>query len=205
MLRVSCKMSNAVVRGELGWWTMRAQRDYKRLVYWARLVRMDDTRLVKRIYKQRRKQKPKRYRDWCSQIHRTLISLQLGHVWESETVGKEQDWKRLIKTCLHAREETYWKEQMEKKSKLRLYRTLKFTLVREEYLDVVMEAPERRLVTQMRGGTNLLRVELGRWKGEKLEEQRAPSVLWVSWRMNLMLSSNVSLIVESDVSYLQTF
>jgi len=34
LLRVSRKMSDAVVRGELGWWTMRAQRDLKRLIYW---------------------------------------------------------------------------------------------------------------------------------------------------------------------------
>ena len=91
LLRVSRKMSDAVVRGELGWWTMRAQRDLKRLVYWARLVRMDDTRLVKIVYRQRREQKIQRYNDWCSQIRRTLISLKLGHVWESELVGREQD------------------------------------------------------------------------------------------------------------------
>ena len=68
LLRVSRKMSDAVVRGELGWWTMRAQRDLKRLVYWARLVRMDDTRLVKIVYRQRREQKIQRYNDWCSQV-----------------------------------------------------------------------------------------------------------------------------------------
>ena len=113
-------MSDAVVRGELGWWTMRAQRDLKRLVYWARLVRMDDTRLVKFVYRQRREQKIQRYNDWCSQVRRTLISLKLGHVWESELVGREQDWKSLVKASLRAREEADWKDQMEKKPKLRL-------------------------------------------------------------------------------------
>ena len=45
LLGVSNKMTNAVVRGELGWWPMRAQRDMKllRLLYWARLVRLDDS------------------------------------------------------------------------------------------------------------------------------------------------------------------
>ena len=41
MLRVSSKMANAVVRGELGWWSMNGQRDLKRLGY-CRLVRMAD-------------------------------------------------------------------------------------------------------------------------------------------------------------------
>jgi len=42
LLGVSNKMTNAVVRGELGW-PMRAQRDMKLLLYWARLVRLDDS------------------------------------------------------------------------------------------------------------------------------------------------------------------
>ena len=52
-----------------------------------------------------------------------------------------------------------------------MYRTLKFALEREEYLDVVVDAQQRKFLTEMRGGTNLLRVELGRWKGEQLEER----------------------------------
>ena len=35
ILGVGRKMANAVVRGELGWWTMRAQREMKKLRYWA--------------------------------------------------------------------------------------------------------------------------------------------------------------------------
>jgi hypothetical protein len=57
----------AVVRGELGWWSMRAQRDMKLLLYWARLVRLDDSRLVKQVYRSRREQAEKRISDWCSQ------------------------------------------------------------------------------------------------------------------------------------------
>ena len=60
---------------------------------------------------------------------------------------------------------------MEKKPKLRLHCILKFTLEREEYLDVVVDPQERRFMTDMRGGTNLLRVEMGRWKGEQLEDR----------------------------------
>src|SRR3569623_1458788 len=101
---VSRTMANAVVRGELGWWTMRAQRDMKILMYWARLVRMDDTRLVKQVY-QYRKEKIKRVNDWCSLVQKTLVSLDLGHVWETELVGDAVAWKRLLKASILAREE----------------------------------------------------------------------------------------------------
>ena len=36
---------------------------------------------------------------------------------------------------------------------------------------MVVDAQQRNFLTEMRGGTNLLRVELGRWKGEQLEER----------------------------------
>ena len=60
---------------------------------------------------------------------------------------------------------------MTKKPKFRLYRTLKFEFAREEYLDVIVDPEERRLMTGMRGGINSLRVEVGRWSAEQLEER----------------------------------
>ena len=60
---------------------------------------------------------------------------------------------------------------MTQKPKLRLSSTLKFELEREEYLDAIVDAEERRLMTGMRGGTNSLRVEVGRWSAEQLEER----------------------------------
>ena len=91
LLGVSKKMTSAVVRGELGWWSMRAQRDMKLLLYWARLVRLDDSRLVKQVYQSRREQVDKRISDWCSHVHRTLMSIGLGHIWETEEVGSSQN------------------------------------------------------------------------------------------------------------------
>src|SRR3569623_3100874 len=64
-----------------------------------------------------------------------------------------------------------WKEEVEIKSKLRLYKTLKFNLEQEEYLEVIKDREERRLITALRGGTNVLAVETGRWKGADLEER----------------------------------
>jgi Reverse transcriptase (RNA-dependent DNA polymerase) len=170
MLGVSRTMANAVMRGELGWWTMRAQRDMKMLMYWARLVRMDDTRLVKQVYRYR-KEKIKRVNDWCSLVRKILVSIDLGHVWETELVGDAVAWKRLLKASIQAREEKEWKAEVEIKTKLRLYKTLKFNLHQEEYLEVIKDREERRLITALRGGTNVLAVETGRWKGADLEER----------------------------------
>ena len=59
---------------------------------------------------------------------------------------------------------------MERKTKLRTYKKLKTKLEREEYLmedDVTL----RRRLTQLRGGTNELRIEEGRWRRERLEDR----------------------------------
>ena len=124
LLGVSRTMASAVVRGELGWWTMRAQRDMKMLMFWARLIRMEDTRLVKQIYRYRKEQKIKRVNDWCSLVQKTLDSLRLGHVWHTELVGDEVAWKKRLKKSIRAREEMEWKAKLEEKPKLRLYGTL---------------------------------------------------------------------------------
>ena len=171
ILGISKKTASAVVRGELGWWSMRAQRDMKILLFWARLVRMHDTRLVKQVYLLRRQQAGRRAGGWCAAVKKLLESIGLGHVWESEAVGSVTEWKRLIKHSLQSREEMNWKEEMKMKPKLRTYRSLKYDLRKEEYLEVIKDKEERRKLTALRGGTNPLRIETGRWKGESVEDR----------------------------------
>ena len=132
---------------------------------------MDDSRLAKQVYLQRRQQAGRRFGDWCSQIEKTLISLDLGHLWDSQLVGSEKDWKTLIRLSIQSREEKEWREEMLLKPKLRTYRTLKLVLEKEEYLESVKDNEERRMMTAMRGGTNSLRIETGRWEGEDLKDR----------------------------------
>ena len=60
-------------------------------------------------------------------------------------------------------------EKRQKKAKLRLYRTLKSDLRREEYLSLPLES--RRRLTEIRSGTHGLRIETGRWQKEAVEER----------------------------------
>ena len=57
---------------------------------------------------------------------------------------------------------------MDSKSKLRTYRVIKSELEREKYLEEGT-AQQRRVMVMLRGGTNDLRIETGRY--EKLEER----------------------------------
>ena len=59
---------------------------------------------------------------------------------------------------------------MSEKPKLRTYRKLKSKLSFEPYLNCG-DSWRRSLMTMMRGGTNMLRIERGRWDKEKIEER----------------------------------
>ena len=99
------------------------------------------------------------------------MSIGLGHIWDSEEVGSENDWKNLLKARIQAREEKEWLEEMAQLPKLRTYRKLKLVLKKEDYLTTILDREERRRMTALRGGTHPLRIETGRWRGELLEHR----------------------------------
>ena len=77
----------------------------------------------------------------------------------------------MLKASIQAREEKEWLEEMAQLPKLRTYRKLKFVLKKEEYLATITDREERRRMTALRGGTNPLRIETGRWAGELVEDR----------------------------------
>src|ERR1700722_19076850 len=76
----------------------------------------------------------------------------------------------LVRKLVKKKEEEEWKAKLEKRSKLRLYKKLKSRLVLEDYV-VELDREKRRQLTMLRGGTNKLRIETGRWRGESQEER----------------------------------
>ena len=99
-----------------------------------------------------------------------LKDLHLEHIWEKEKFEKRTNFNNLVKKALRRKDEEEWREQMEKKRKLRLYRRIKTRLVLEDYI-VELDRGKRRQLTMLRGGTNYLRIERGRWIGEGEEDR----------------------------------
>ena len=90
-LGVNRKTSGAAVRGELGWWRMEARRDLAQLRFWGKLVRMDRSRIVKRIYVERRRM--------MYEGQGRGVELGLRAEWESEAVGTKQQWGAKLTTA----------------------------------------------------------------------------------------------------------
>ena len=173
ILGVSKFTASDVIRGDLGWWTLRARRDLARLTYWERLRRLGDDRLVKRIYDLGRVEycRGNNPRSWCKDTEAIMAKYGLTSEWKTEiTECQGTQWRKQLKNLIQQKEEIEWKERMIKKSKLRNYRRFKTRLEEEEYIKVEPR-DLRRTITSLRSGTNQLRVERGRWKKEVLEDR----------------------------------
>ena len=141
---------------------------------------MNKDRLVHKIYRERREEflrgGKKDKKNWCYWTWKYLQDLKLEHVLESETIQLGSNFNNIVRKLMKMKEEREWLEGMEKKSKLRLYRKLKSKLVLEDYV-VELDREQRRLLTMLRGGTNKLGIEKGRWRDSHEDEKLCPVCL----------------------------
>ena len=131
---------------------------------------MNDDRLVKRVYRERRRELRERGKkdkqNWCYWTWKFLKELGMEGVWEGENLGEDRgSFSNLVRKSLEIEEEKFWRNQLQRKSKLRLYRKLKTELRFEEYL-IFLNRVKSRNLTLLRGGSPQLRIETGRWRGE---------------------------------------
>ena len=171
ILRCSPKMANEVVLGELGWWTLKGRRDFLTLNYWGKIVGgMSPSRLVYHVYHTSRSRYDINHNNtditnrWCKNIHALLKDIDMEETWKDNqlTPSEAKQWRKTIKEKIREREETQWRERMQHKPKLRTYRQLKTELRFETYL-TTKDREAREAMTRLRGGTNELRIETGRY------------------------------------------
>ena len=180
VLGVGTGVANEVVRGELGWWSIQARRQYARLVYWGRMVRREVPIVVQAVYTEGRRRVQvgtAGAREWCAQTKAILEELGLGEEWDKEEVGTDDEWRRTAREMMQHKEERRWREGMltggregGPKVKLERYMRIKTSLRREWYggEDRVWV---RRWV-KLRAGVEELEVEMGRRKGTIREARR---------------------------------
>jgi len=177
ILRCGSRMTEEVVRGELGWERQKARRDEMRLRYWAKIVRMGDERIVKCIYKASRSRLEReeeegeiKTKTWCKYTRELMKQLHLEEQWQTEQVGPEEEWNELIREKLHEREQIKWRTQCLVRPKLRTYSKLKKELRTEPFLQLYHRGGIPELV-KIRGGSNRLRIEQGRYVKEAVEDR----------------------------------
>ena len=157
--------------------------DEMRLRYWAKIVRMDSDRIVKRIYRESKNRLEKEEaafqlnnqatitKTWCTYTKQLMKKLNLEEEWRTEQIPDEGEWNSLIRGRIHEREQVKWRVKCLTMPKLRTYSKLKTKLKTEPYLEVNHRGgiPE---LAKLRGGTNRLRIEQGRYVKETIAERK---------------------------------
>jgi len=94
-----------------------------------------------------------------------LKDIGMEDMWKGNTLTKKEakNWKYTIKEKIQEREEREWRERMQHKPKLRTYRQIKTKLQFENTYLMMRDREAREVMTRLRGGTNELRVETGRY------------------------------------------
>jgi hypothetical protein len=165
--------------GDLGWWSLRARRDQRRLLYWGNLVRMDSDRLTKKVYNHRKRQSlsSPSPANWCTYTAKLLSSLGLEEFWLTEsTIPSSVEWRKVVVKKIGESEQRSWLVGCLSKPKLRSYCKFKFELKLEPYL-LDSNSLGRRVLFGLRSGSNRLRIETGRWLRPRLEEKDRVCVL----------------------------
>ena len=167
LLRCGSRTNNEVVRGELGWGTLKSRRDELRLRYWRRLVVMSEDRIPRIVYEQSRQRLEIELKNgglqtatWCKYTKELMEELKLDEYWEANKALDEEQWKKLVKSRIHEREEKTWLGKINEKPKLRTYVKLKHKLEQEQYL-LVRDRRGVPELTKLRSGTSRLRIEKG--------------------------------------------
>ena len=171
LLGLSNSTPGAVARGELGWLSLKARRELKQLIYWGKLLLMDDSRLAKVVYIKCKNTTDSMRESFSGSIKRTLHGLKLDHVWDSQAIGDLKGWISCISATIRKKEQESWVEELKEMDKLRTYRSLKTVLGREDYISWQVPTPHRVLYARLRSGTHSLRMETGRWMHEKEAER----------------------------------
>jgi Reverse transcriptase (RNA-dependent DNA polymerase) len=166
ILRCSRGVPSVAVRGELGWWTMRARRDLCRLRFWYKIVGPRRNSLAHDIYQaSRERYLQHRKSNWCSYTHKLLKELNIEGFWIDDSIDMTlNEWSTIVRSRIGEREERLWLGDLNRSSKLRDYMTFKSKLQLEDYLSA-LPPTSRRMLTKLRCSDLGLASESGRRAG----------------------------------------
>ena len=151
--------------GDSGWIPGYIDRRCNMVRLWNRLVNMDESRLTKMVFNY---DKSLKKHNWSSEVHEILKTCDM----EEKFVQNEVCDIRLVKSRLVNIFKTGWPEGIANLPKLRTYALFKQEHGTEKYLNFDLNRRERSILAQFRFGILPLRVETGRFTGERLEDRK---------------------------------
>ncbi len=166
-LGVHPKTPIPALMGELGWTPFKYKRWISMCRTWNRFINMDNSRINKQIFLN------DFYSDietWCSSFYHICHMLDFVDSYNNLQPIDLDSFKAKLET--YAQEK--WLETVQSKPKLRTYKIFKSKLVPEDYVLRLMSRFQRSTFAKFRCGVLPLNLEVGRYRGIKIENRICP-------------------------------
>ena len=164
-LGVHNKTPLAAISGDMGWGTSKNRRHLNMLRLWNRLVKFEESKLVKRIFTWDYHHSNN---NWGSEIKSIMENINMiGHFYNKTTVDL-----KFAENALNQKTSVTWKSELQIKPKLRTYIKFKENFETECYVKFCMNRLQRSLLAQLRSGTLPLNIETGRFRNIDVENRK---------------------------------
>ncbi len=166
-LGVHPKTPIPALMGELGWTAFKYKRWIALCRTWNRFINMDDCRINKQIFLN---DYYANIETWCSSFYYVCYTLGLEEYYNNLS---EIDLTMFIEKLGNFVQDK-WLESVHSKPKLRTYKKFKSKLVPEDYVLRLMSRFHRSTFAKLRCGILPLSIEVGRYRGIKVEDRICP-------------------------------
>jgi len=154
--------ANESVLGDLGWVNMEDRRDKLRLKFWYKILKMNSSRIPRRIYEADNWENNPR--SWNKGTQTVLEKLGLEEFWKNQMIELTlEEWTGLVEKKILKRRKEIWDQSRKGKSSLNLYNSIKTTWGRENYLDY-LDPKGVEIMAQMRSSYGFLKENTERHK-----------------------------------------
>ena len=173
VLGVHYKACNFAVFSELGQFPLLISTITGCINFWMHILQSGCESLLSKAYIEQYTSLSDKHL-WTKFVKNMLHDLGFSHVWKNHSTFNSGLLLASIKNKLKERFISFWKQRMlgdETKKKLRTYRLLKHNFGIEPYLEDIHDKSVRKCLSSFRISTHRLRIERGRYVGEKPEDR----------------------------------
>ena len=155
----------ASITGDMGWESCNNRRMIRMLRLWNRLIKIPDTRLVKRIFlADCNANKPN---TWATDVKKICNLIDVNEKYDEKSFIDLDAARKSISYS----ENIEWSNVVQSKPKLRTYKIFKTRYETEPYITANISRSERSFIAQLRSGILPLRIETGRFSRIELEHR----------------------------------
>ena len=148
----------------MGWFPCKYKRMFEVIRLWNRLINMEDERITKTCFI---KDMENRSNNWSSNVMQLFEKLEISSNFDQLLPVEIEAVRPKIVALI----ESEWKTQVDSKPKLRSYKLFKSNFGAEEYVCQYLSRYKRSLFAQLRSGILPLNIEIGRYRGVRVEDR----------------------------------